>query len=78
MTPLAIDRSWQSGNERADNLFFWRSFGFDEKDILIENTDGIINGALFEFKNSIFHAKLPDKISLKDEEQACKNKEETC
>ena len=22
MTPLAIDRSWQSGNERADNLFF--------------------------------------------------------
>lgn len=53
MTPLAIDRSWQSGNERADNLFFWRSFGFDEKDILIENTDGILNGALFEFKNSI-------------------------
>ncbi|ETJ22291.1 hypothetical protein Q604_UNBC18263G0001, partial [human gut metagenome] len=49
MTPLAIDRSWQSGNERADNLFFWRSFGFDEKDILIENTDGIVNGALFEF-----------------------------
>lgn len=53
MAPLAIDRSWQSGNERADNLFFWRNFGFDEKDILIENTDGIINGALFEFKNSI-------------------------
>ncbi|WP_415746314.1 hypothetical protein [Streptococcus pseudopneumoniae] len=53
MTPLAIDRSWQSGNERANNLFFWRNFGFDEKDILIENTDGIINGALFEFKNSI-------------------------
>lgn len=53
MTPLAIDRSWQSGNERADNLFFWRNFGFDEKDILIENTDGIVNGSLFEFKNSI-------------------------
>ena len=53
MAPLAIDRSWQSGNERADNLFFWRNFGFDEKDILIENTDGIINGSLFEFKNSI-------------------------
>jgi len=50
MAPLAIDRSWQSGNERADNLFFWRNFGFDEKGILIENTDGIINGALFEFK----------------------------
>lgn len=50
MTPLAIDRSWQSGNERADNLFFWRNFGFDEKDILIENTDGIVNGSLFEFK----------------------------
>lgn len=53
MTPLAIDRSWQSGNERADNLFFWRTFGFDEKEVLIENTDGIVNGALFEFKNNI-------------------------
>lgn len=53
MTPLAIDRSWQSGNERADNLFFWRSFGFDEKDVLTENTDGIVKGTLFEFKNSI-------------------------
>lgn len=53
MTPLAIDRSWQSGNERADNLFFWRTFGFEEKDVLIENTDGIVKGTLFEFKNSI-------------------------
>lgn len=53
MTPLLIDRSWQSGNERADNLFFWRSFGFNEKDVLIENTDGIVKGTLFEFKNNI-------------------------
>jgi len=34
MTPLAIDRSWQSGNERADNLFFWRTFGFEEKETI--------------------------------------------
>lgn len=53
MTPLAIDRSWQSGNERADNLFFWRTFGFEEKDVLTENTDGIVKGTLFEFKNNI-------------------------
>lgn len=53
MIPLTADRSWQSGNERADNLFFWRHFGFNEKDVLIENTDGIIKGALFEFKNDI-------------------------
>lgn len=53
MTPLAIDRSWQSGNERADNLFFWRTFGFEEKEVLTENTDGIVKGTLFEFKNNI-------------------------
>lgn len=53
MTSHSFDRSWQSGNERADNLFFWRTFKFDEKDVLIENTDGIVNGTLFEFKNSI-------------------------
>lgn len=50
---VTIDRSWQSGNERADNLFFWRNFGFDETKILIENTDGIVKGVLFEFKNNI-------------------------
>jgi hypothetical protein len=54
MTPLAIDRSWQSGNERADNLFFWRTFGFEEKDVLIENTDGIVKGTLFEIMNSLY------------------------
>lgn len=47
------ERSWQSGNERADNLYFWRSFGFNEKEVLTENTDGIVKGALFEFKNNI-------------------------
>lgn len=48
-----MERSWQSGNERADNLYFWRSFGFNEKEVLTENTDGIVKGALFEFKNNI-------------------------
>lgn len=53
MPQFSYERSWKTGNERSDNLFFWRNFGFDEKDVLIENTDGIIKGTLFEFKNTI-------------------------
>lgn len=50
---LIIERSWKSGNERADNAFFWNSFGFSSSEVFIENTDGIIKGTLFEFKNNI-------------------------
>lgn len=53
MTINFIEKSWQSGNERADNLYFWRSFGFNDEEILTENTDGLIKGTLFEFKNNI-------------------------
>lgn len=48
-----IDRSWQSGNERADNTYFWQKFGFDTDEVFIQNTDGIVKGTLFEFKNNI-------------------------
>lgn len=52
-THKIIERSWKSGNERADNEFFWNRFGFLDSEVFIQNTDGIIQGSLFEFKNSI-------------------------
>ena len=45
--------SWKSGNELADNIFFWQSFGFNEDDVKKYSTDGIVKGTLFEFKNII-------------------------
>lgn len=45
-----IQYSWKSGNELADNIFFWQSFGFDEDSVKKYSTDGIIKGTLFEFK----------------------------
>lgn len=49
----SIDRSWQSGNERADNIYFWQKFGFNTDEVFTQNTDGIVKGTLFEFKNNI-------------------------
>ena len=45
--------SWKSGNELADNIFFWQSFGFNEEVVKKYSTDGIVKGTLFEFKNII-------------------------
>ncbi|MCT4377310.1 hypothetical protein [Leuconostoc suionicum] len=48
-----VQRSWQTGNELADNKYFWQSFGYKLDKVLIENTDGLVNGVLFEFKPTI-------------------------
>lgn len=53
MSRKVFERSWKSGSERADNMFFWNAFGFLEREVLVQNTDGLIRGTLFEFKNSI-------------------------
>lgn len=55
---MNIVRSWRSGNERADNTYFWSAFKFNKNEVLIENTDGIIKGCLFEFKNSILDLNI--------------------
>lgn len=48
-----IQYSWQSGNEVSDNEYFWLQFGFNDEEVRKYNTDGIIDGCLFEFKNTI-------------------------
>lgn len=53
MAKTIIQRSWATGNEIADNEFFWYSFGFNAEEVKRYSTDGILNGCLFEFKNNI-------------------------